>query len=654
MKKLFLFLLAFISLSASAQIYQAQNGYGFQYKRLKIDSTLHVPTFNGTPNLRNSVDSGNAAIAFDSANNKVYFYNPKTKTWSIISASASDITGLISAGSNITITGTGTSADPYVINSSGGGSGNTKYILQGYGIIIDSPDVNHYVINIDTTIKSPINVVKPIKAIDSTTIGLDSQYVRDTSLNLAGGTTGQVLKKNSSTNGDWSWQDESGGTWGSITGTLSDQTDLQAALNAKQATLVSGTNIKTINGSPVLGSGNLTITGVDSSAVHPSGITTSGDTALVFSDLYGNTSTVSFSFSQYWKKNGNNLYYPTGNVNIGLGTKPAGLLSLVSNPISSTSVVDDTTGLILKDSANATVGNPATVSLPIVLWAKSYNVGAAASQNARFKIQAQATGTATPSGNLYWYFSSNDANYTQLMQLSNQGNLTVTGSLTTSGVISAGNAISGSNLNLSRSYSSSGDYQSLNMTDNISGIGTLKTYRALWIHPTISNPVGTYSKSIETSVGDIALNTISGNVIIGKDTADNANKLSIVSTESFFGLPSMTSAQRDSVYTTFTGTLAGGSGYTNNTFRIPLSGGSGTGAEAEIVISGGVVTSFRLTKPGKRYKIGDVLSSATNIGAGTGFSYTITALAPPRGGSCLFNTTTGTAQYWNGTTWIDF
>lgn len=36
---------------------------------------------------------------------------------------ASNITGLISAGTNVTITGSGTSADPYVINSSGGGGG---------------------------------------------------------------------------------------------------------------------------------------------------------------------------------------------------------------------------------------------------------------------------------------------------------------------------------------------------------------------------------------------------------------------------------------------------------------------------------------------------------------------------------------------------
>lgn len=47
--------------------------------------------------------------------------------------------------------------------------------------------------------------------------------------------------------------------WGDIGGTLSDQTDLQTALNAKQDTLVSGTNIKTINGTSVLGSGDISI-----------------------------------------------------------------------------------------------------------------------------------------------------------------------------------------------------------------------------------------------------------------------------------------------------------------------------------------------------------------------------------------------------------
>ena len=52
-----------------------------------------------------------------------------------------------------------------------------------------------------------------------------------------------------------------GASWGNITGTLSSQTDLQTALDTKQDDLVSGTNIKTINGSSVLGSGNLVLSG---------------------------------------------------------------------------------------------------------------------------------------------------------------------------------------------------------------------------------------------------------------------------------------------------------------------------------------------------------------------------------------------------------
>lgn len=51
--------------------------------------------------------------------------------------------------------------------------------------------------------------------------------------------------------------------WGAISGTLSNQGDLQTALDAKQATLVSGTNIKTINGTSILGSGDLVISAGD-------------------------------------------------------------------------------------------------------------------------------------------------------------------------------------------------------------------------------------------------------------------------------------------------------------------------------------------------------------------------------------------------------
>ena len=47
--------------------------------------------------------------------------------------------------------------------------------------------------------------------------------------------------------------------WGKIKGNITDQTDLQNALNSKQETLVSGTNIKTVNNNSLLGSGNIEV-----------------------------------------------------------------------------------------------------------------------------------------------------------------------------------------------------------------------------------------------------------------------------------------------------------------------------------------------------------------------------------------------------------
>lgn len=47
--------------------------------------------------------------------------------------------------------------------------------------------------------------------------------------------------------------------WGQISGTLSNQSDLNTALSGKQATLVSGTNIKTVGGNSLLGSGDISV-----------------------------------------------------------------------------------------------------------------------------------------------------------------------------------------------------------------------------------------------------------------------------------------------------------------------------------------------------------------------------------------------------------
>jgi hypothetical protein len=47
--------------------------------------------------------------------------------------------------------------------------------------------------------------------------------------------------------------------WGTIIGNINDQNDLMNIINGKQPLLFSGSNIKTINGSSILGGGNLTV-----------------------------------------------------------------------------------------------------------------------------------------------------------------------------------------------------------------------------------------------------------------------------------------------------------------------------------------------------------------------------------------------------------
>jgi len=73
------------------------------------------------------------------------------------------------------------------------------------------------------------------------------------------------------------------------------------------------------------------------------------------------------------------------------------------------------------------------------------------------------------------------------------------------------------------------------------------------------------------------------------------------------------------------GSLVGGSGYTNGTYtNVPLTGGTGQGAYATVIVSGGAVTSVTITDNGfNGYIVGDVLSAASSDIGGTGSGFTI-------------------------------
>ena len=80
------------------------------------------------------------------------------------------------------------------------------------------------------------------------------------------------------------------------------------------------------------------------------------------------------------------------------------------------------------------------------------------------------------------------------------------------------------------------------------------------------------------------------------------------------------------------GTLTGGSGYAQGyttTYNVvPLTGGHGSGAQATISTTSGVVTSVTITAAGSGYQVGDTLSASNSSlgGSGSGFSVPVATI----------------------------
>lgn len=74
-----------------------------------------------------------------------------------------------------------------------------------------------------------------------------------------------------------------------------------------------------------------------------------------------------------------------------------------------------------------------------------------------------------------------------------------------------------------------------------------------------------------------------------------------------------------------------GSGYTDGFYAaVPLIGGTGSGATADITVAGGVVTLVTLQQPASGYSFGDIVSASPSTIGGTGSGFTITAGAGNR------------------------
>jgi hypothetical protein len=86
------------------------------------------------------------------------------------------------------------------------------------------------------------------------------------------------------------------------------------------------------------------------------------------------------------------------------------------------------------------------------------------------------------------------------------------------------------------------------------------------------------------------------------------------------------------------GVITGGTNYINGTYQnVSLTGGSGQYATADIIVSGGVVTTVTVKDGGSFYIVGDVLSASTSSlgNAGSGFSVPVTVINNAAGTSWL-------------------
>lgn len=248
-------------------------------------------------------------------------YISSAATWN---AKLSNITGLITNGTNVTITGSGTSGDPYVINATpgGGGSGtvnsgaaNRLAYYPSSGTTVDDLAA----ITANRALISDANGLPTHSSVTNTELGYLSGVTSAIQTQLDGkqptgnyitaltgdgtasgpGSVAFTLATVNSNVGTFTFPSVTVNGKGLITAISSGTIDATPtdgssnpvssngafdALALKQATLVSGTNIKTINGNSVLGSGDLVISAGESPLTFQHSLSRTGNTINLVND----------------------------------------------------------------------------------------------------------------------------------------------------------------------------------------------------------------------------------------------------------------------------------------------------------------------------------------------------------------------------------
>jgi hypothetical protein len=261
---------------------------------------------------------------------------------------------------------------------------------------------------------------------------------------------------------------------------------IQTQLNAKQATLVSGTNIKTINGATVLGAGDITIAGNP-----PSGV----------------AGAIQFSNGSAFASDASNLFWDDTNNRLGVGTNSPSATTHFKGSGSTSA----TTSLLVQNSAGAS-------SLQVTDDGSVYNLGkGAVTSNSAFGRLALNTNTSG---------TNNTANGAQSLQNNTTGSAN-----TADGVSALASNLTGSNNTaIGRSTLTFMTAGSAN-----TAVGAVALYSTTASNNTAVGYEAGFNNTTGANNSLLGQGTITGNfsgsVILGKDaTATASNQFVVGST----------------------------------------------------------------------------------------------------------------------------
>lgn len=155
------------------------------------------------------------------------------------------------------------------------------------------------------------------------------------------------------------------------------------------------------------------------------------------------------------------------------------------------------------------------------------------------------------------------------------------------------------------------------------------------LHGDVRNEYGVFSLNQYLGIGDLAL-VIRANVNLNDNLTDIRTMWDTKMQESAFVLENLVTQYLAEYNATnglapssaggigTVGVITPGSGYVSATYtNVPLTGGTGTGALATVVVTGGAVTAVTITSPGSAYSFGDILSAVNTSLGGTGAGFTV-------------------------------